>query len=61
MDERASRGRPPGAALPNLNHGHLDGCVTHAVYSDAADTPPVLIVETCANGCPHQSIELPRA
>jgi len=54
MDERATR-------LPNLNPGHLDGCTTEAVYSGTEDTPPVLIVARCREGCPHRSLELRRA
>jgi hypothetical protein len=45
-------------SLPNLNPGHIEGCRMHAVYSGAEDTPPVLIVVTCGEGCPHLSLEL---
>jgi hypothetical protein len=44
--------------LPNLNPGHLAGCTTQAVYSGVQDTPPVLIVAACEDGCPHLSVEL---
>jgi hypothetical protein len=54
MDERAS-------SLPNLNPGHLEGCRTRAVYSGGEDAPPVLLVATCDEGCPHLSVELERA
>lgn len=43
--------------LPNLSPGHVDGCMTKAVYSDE-DSPPVLIIESCVDGCPCQLIEL---
>jgi hypothetical protein len=49
---------PDDGSLPNLNPGHVDGCTTQAVYSDVEDTPPALIVATCEDGCPHQSVEL---
>ena len=52
---------PNKHSLPNLNPGHLDGCTTQAVYSHVEDTPPVLIVATCEDGCPHQSVELDAA
>jgi hypothetical protein len=52
---------PNTHSLPNLNPGHLHGCTTHAVYSNVEDTPPVLIVARCVDGCPHQSVELKRA
>jgi hypothetical protein len=51
MDERANR-------LPNLNAGHLAGCITEAVYSGVENTPPVLIVASCQEGCPHLTLEL---
>jgi hypothetical protein len=54
MDEWPNR-------LPNLNPGHLAGCTTEAVYSGVKDTPPVLIVARCQEGCPHRSLELRRA
>jgi len=47
-------------SLPNLNPGHIEGCTMQAVYSDAEDTPPVLLVMTCGDGCPHLSVELDR-
>ena len=52
---------PDNDSLPNLNPGHIDGCTTQAVYSRVDDTPPVLIVATCEDGCPHQSVELDAA
>ena len=51
---------PDDAPLPNLNFGHIDGCTMQAAYSGVADTPPVLIVATCEDGCPHLSLELDR-
>jgi hypothetical protein len=51
---------PDNGSLPNLDPGHIDGCTTRAVYSEVEDTPPVMIVMTCAEGCPHQSVELAR-
>ena len=45
-------------SLPNLGPGHIEGCTMRAVYSGADDAPPMLIVVSCADGCPHQSVEL---
>lgn len=45
--------------LPNLNAGHLDGCVTEAVYP-YEDTGPTLVLVRCAGGCPHGTVALPR-
>jgi hypothetical protein len=47
--------------LPNLNPGHLAGCTMQAVYSGVEETPPVLIVVRCEDGCPHHSVELERS
>ena len=49
---------PENQTLPNLDPGHLAGCTTQAVYPKTRDVPPMLIVVTCADGCPHQSVEL---